>query len=158
MIRRTPRSTRTDTLFPYTTLLRSGEFPLLVAMAAIPLAAVVMPFIGEAHGDVVAGIGPDLLDQAVVHFALPFALQQGLDGRAPVDEFGPVAPAAVRRIGERDFRRVAAVPGIFGQPRLLGGGRSEEHQSELQSLVRISYAVFFLTTKSNTSIDNAILH
>src|SRR3546814_9884893 len=70
------------------------EFPLLVAMAAIPLAAVVMPFIGEAHGDVVAGIGPDLLDQAVVHFALPFALQQGPDGRAPFDEFGTVGPAA----------------------------------------------------------------
>src|SRR3546814_4282522 len=154
MIRRTPRSTRTDTLFPYTTLLRSGEFPLLVAMAAIPLAAVVMPFIGEAHGDVVAGIGPDLLDQAVVHFALPFALQQGLDGRAPFDEFGPVAPAAVRRIGERDFRRVAAVPGIFGQPRLLGGGlgiRSEEHTSELQSLMRISYAVFCLKKKNKTT-------
>src|SRR3546814_9341566 len=133
MIRRPPISTRTDTLFPSTTLFRSGhddkrasepqlaepgvvvratplvlirarpveltvrlidadivdaglaalhqalgvEFPLLVAMAAIPLAAVVMPFIGEAHGDVVAGIGPDLLDQAVVHFALPFALQPG---------------------------------------------------------------------------------
>src|SRR3546814_4024018 len=66
--------------------------------------------------------------QAVVHFALPFALQQGLDGRAPFDEFGPVAPAAVRRIGERDFRRVAAVPGIFGQPRLLGGGLGIERR------------------------------
>src|SRR3546814_15065946 len=60
------------------------EFPLLVAMAAIPLAAVVMPFIGAAHGDVVAGIGPDLLDQAVVHFALHFSPQQCTESRKNV--------------------------------------------------------------------------
>src|SRR3546814_12269198 len=84
-------------------------------MAALPLAAVVMPFIGEAHRDVVAGIGPDLLDQAVVHFALPFAFQQGLDGRAARDELGPVAPAAVRRLGARAPGRVAAVPSMFGK-------------------------------------------
>ena len=45
------------------------EFPVLVAIAAKPVAAIVMPFIGEAHGDAVVAEGPDFLDQAVVELA-----------------------------------------------------------------------------------------
>src|SRR3546814_2153168 len=78
MIRRPPRSTRTDTLFPYTTLFRSAG-----AMAA----------------------------------------HRG-DDDAP-------ASAAAAAAGAR--------------------GRSEEHTSELQSLMRISYAVFCLKKKTNTT-------
>src|SRR4029077_2048058 len=47
------------------------EFPILVAVAAEPIAAVVMPFIGKAHGDAVLAERPDFLDQAVVELALP---------------------------------------------------------------------------------------
>src|SRR3546814_4105595 len=85
MIRRPPRSTRTDTLFPYTTLFRSDG--------------------AGGACDRPAGAG------------------QGQADRRPRRGY----PA--RR---RDSRRVAA--------RL----RSEEHTSELQSLMRISYAVFCL--------------
>ena len=56
------------------------EFPVLVAVAAEPVAAVVVPFIGEAYGDAVLSIGPDLLDKAVIEFTLPFACQKGFDG------------------------------------------------------------------------------
>src|ERR1700730_12269906 len=49
------------------------EFPVLDAIAAEPVAAVVVPLIGKAYGDAVLSIGPDLLDQAVIEFALPFA-------------------------------------------------------------------------------------
>jgi hypothetical protein len=42
------------------------EFPVLVAVAAEPVAAVVVPLIGKAYGDAVRAKGPDLLDQAVV--------------------------------------------------------------------------------------------
>src|SRR3546814_4487545 len=79
MIRRPPRSTRTDTLFPYTTLFRS-----------------------------------------------------------------PISRSKLVRCD----RRI----GYYVQ---LIGGRSEEHTSELQSLMRISYAVFCLKTKTSTTIRDS---
>src|SRR5271166_5307692 len=45
------------------------EFPVLVAVAAEPMTAVVVPFIGEANGDAVLAESPDFLDQAVVELA-----------------------------------------------------------------------------------------
>ena len=73
------------------------ELPVLVAVAAEPVAAVVVPLIGEAHGDAVVAERPELLDQAVVELAVPFARQKRLDGRAALQELRAVAPAAVRR-------------------------------------------------------------
>src|SRR3546814_9711295 len=80
MIRRPPRSTRTDTLFPYTTLFRSGR----------------RPFRPDPH------------------------------------------PCADRRCPRNRRRSCTA-----------HRARSEEHTSELQSLMRISYAVFCLKKKKN---------
>src|SRR3546814_2703833 len=104
MIRRPPRSTRTDTLFPYTTLFRSREQRL------------------EA-----------------VKF-------EELAQR-------PVRDALYRKILERlRQRRVADQP-----HQLTTEPRSEEHTSELQSLMRISYAVFCLKKKKHTkNIPNNI--
>jgi hypothetical protein len=45
------------------------ELSVLVAVGAEPLTAVVMVFMGEAHGDTVAGMGPDFLDQPIVELA-----------------------------------------------------------------------------------------
>src|SRR3546814_2828953 len=98
MIRRPPRSTRTDTLFPYTTLFRS-------AATAQPL------------GDAIA-------------FGLRLA---GADHHLVIGR---------ARAG------VGAIDDDFAHPVL--GDRSEEHTSELQSLMRISYAVFCLKKKNNT--------
>src|SRR3546814_20294045 len=95
MIRRPPRSTRTDPLFPYTTLFRSQSGALLELQ----------------------GARPDRPD-----------------------------PRDIRRAGAHPGR---AAPGrsrasvLSAQP----PGRSEEHTSELQSLMRISYAVFCLKKK-----------
>src|SRR3546814_6010654 len=91
MIRRPPRSTRTDTLFPYTTLFRSGT----VDLPPVTVTA-----------DVVGG-----------HFIQDYS--------AFLEAFS------------------AAPPDINQQ-------RSEEHTSELQSLMRISYAVFCLKKKTKT--------
>src|SRR3546814_8898582 len=101
MIRRPPRSTRTDTLFPYTTLFRSSK----ARMAEVKL-----------HPDWLAAIGGE--------FEQPYmaALKQFL-------------------AGER-----AKGKAIYPRPR---GTRSEEHTSELQSLMRNSYAVFCLKKKKN---------
>src|SRR3546814_5815899 len=97
MIRRPPRSTRTDTLFPYTTLFRSP--------AASP----------------------------------PTGRRQG-SRRRPGSISRRSAPKGRRR---RRRRRPVRVP--EGRNR---HGRSEEHTSELQSLMRISYAVFCLKKKN----------
>src|SRR3546814_1362196 len=98
MIRRPPRSTRTDTLFPYTTLFRS--------LAALGLAAftVIATLIGH-----------------------PFWTFEGAD-------FQRQLTTALEHL---------AVVGGF----LALTARSEEHTSELQSLMRISYAVFCLKKK-----------
>src|SRR3546814_9247065 len=92
MIRRPPRSTRTDTLFPYTTLFRSGE---------------------DAR-----------------------TLRKRLD--RPVSAAGAFLSESE---GGGDQRR-GALSGAHS------GARSEEHTSELQSLMRISYAVFCLKKKN----------
>src|SRR3546814_7838190 len=110
MIRRTPRSTRTDTLFPYTTLFRSSATPI-------------MP---RAFCESVLRHGRLLL--SVSH---------------------------MKSLQKRSFKRHA---GSFGRQkhegtrRALQTVRSEEHTSELQSLMRNSYAVFCLKKKNTTKI------
>src|SRR3546814_1412572 len=102
MIRRPPRSTRTDTLFPYTTLFRSVDQDAVHAR-------------DRAGGEPDQRIA-DVADRAVGHQALDV----GLADR-----------------GER----AQGHGGDGDEP------RSEEHTSELQSLMRISYAVFCLKKK-----------
>src|SRR3546814_6204327 len=91
MIRRPPRSTLTDTLFPYTTLFRS----LFAGRKRFP----------GGQQQLCVDVGSD--DKAVRRAVVP----------------------AILRCAARD------------------GARSEEHTSELQSLMRISYAVFCLKKK-----------
>src|SRR3546814_4777138 len=115
MIRRPPRSTRTDTLFPYTTLFRSAF-----------------------------GEGTALHRHPARYPALP---------RRPRDTAGrPQEDGAVlqRARGGRDSgtRRRDDLCRAAGLSR--GRARSEEHTSELQSLMRISYAVFCLKKKNKT--------
>src|SRR3546814_3687014 len=107
MIRRPPRSTRTDTLFPYTTLFRSATSPWL------------------RHGE----------GQFV-------ALRP---------RFGAGKPCAMLPSRTRteivNIHASCVAAGNGGVLILGNSGRSEEHTSELQSLMRISYAVFCLKKK-----------
>src|SRR3546814_3122024 len=112
MIQRPPRSTRTDTLFPYTTLFRSTD----------PQTGAVTPPINYHLIHLHAGINAQ---------AEP-AMHLGLATGAP-----DLIAAAIAELGTE-----------------IGGmDRSEEHTSELQSLMRISYAVFCLKKKNNTTIQ-----
>src|SRR3546814_7826140 len=113
MIRRPPRSTRTDTLFPYTPLFRSP----LHEHAQLEFG---VAFFGQQVFDLGrGGIGED----------------QWRRRRLEIDGFGDcIHGGAPGR--ERPYRV---------------GGRSEEHTSELQSLMRISYAVFCLKKKKKPS-------
>src|SRR3546814_20858032 len=101
IVRLPPRSTRTDTLFPYTTLFRSIPFFILA-------------------GAVMESAG---ISGRLINFA------QALVGRA-----------------RGGLGLVAVVSAMFFA---AISGRSEEHTSELQSLMRISYAVFCLKKKKN---------
>ena len=62
------------------------EFPVFIAIAAEPLAAIVMPFVGKTNGDTVIAKGPDFLDQAIIQLAVPFAGQERFDRDAAFDE------------------------------------------------------------------------
>src|SRR3546814_11593839 len=138
MFRAPPRSTRTDTLFPYPTLFRS--FELLLA---------------RRRADLGIGVerGADLQrprafgergDEAVVDRVLDDHAARRGAALAGLEE------AAVERDGDR-FVQIGV--GEDDKRILAAHLRSEEHTSELQSLMRISYAVLGLiykTTISNT--------
>src|SRR3546814_10213512 len=125
MIRRPPRSTRTDTLFPYTTLFRS--ISRIVARVAQDLLRPVFA-VGLNHGFPIArNLGIGRVDR-IVHAGAAV----------------PVLPYAYAHSFEKFIRRDEG-----GE--LLD--RSEEHTSELQSLMRISYAVFCLKKKKKNT-DN----
>src|SRR3546814_8907778 len=134
MIRRPPRSTRTDTLFPYTTLFRSQiAGPEETDVAAVdPLAP------GLDLAPVLA-----LFDDPGIVKVLHSARQDmeiffHMTGRLPAPIFDTQVAAMVCGFGES--------VGYDTLARKLTGAqidkRSEEHTYELQSLMRISYAVF----------------
>src|SRR3546814_10761552 len=133
MIRRPPRSTRTDTLFPYTTLFRSA-FDELAGRRMAGMLAMLHRFrhrlVGRRGGRC-SSLGEDGRGGGDRGTAGGGGHQRGGKQGA---ELGHGRLLRVRRDGEGRFSVTAAV-------------RSEEHTSELQSLMRISYAVFCLKTK-----------
>src|SRR3546814_7752861 len=128
MILRPPISTRTDTLFPYTTLFRSRQFAIYHCR-------------GGSHSHCFVGLldrihGPGMVACCVSLFGLvPKSLHLGGLVRA---EHRPVLPHLV--VERRDAAGTLARQGWHGEGK-NGGPRSEEHTSELQSIMRTSYAV-----------------
>src|SRR3546814_7736648 len=128
MLRRPPRSTRTDTLFPYTTLFRSTQPPLAGAIERL-----------------------QCLQAVVARQARPPGRRQRQVQRHQLAairrfDFQLVVPACVAAAHD-GWRQVA-------QPaRLRPAARTEEHTSELQSLMSIPYAVFCLKKKNNKSTE-----
>src|SRR3546814_3976953 len=133
MIRRPPRSTLTDTLFPYPTRCRSDagrDARAGLAVKPAQLAADLQREFARRRNDQRERRGCEgqaaILDQLVGH------REAEGDGLA--------------RAGLGGDEQVAALGLGLGHMR-LHGGRSEEHTSELQSLMRSSYAVFCLKKK-----------
>src|SRR3546814_3902614 len=129
MLRRQPSSTRTDTLFPYTTLFRSPR--RRAAPARLP------------HNAASAASGTSRTDRA--------RRRAGRSTRRRPARRAAAARSSARG-GER-FRPLPRAQGFFFGVAALAAGaggfelaaaRSEEHTSELQSLMRNSYAVFCL--------------
>src|SRR3546814_8673078 len=136
MIRRPPRSTRTDTLFPYTTLFRSQHQRDLVAAPAQAAVDAQDPRLRGAVGRCrthAAGDPRGAVGQRVqAHVAV---LERDAQRRQFGAEVGELRLAAQRGFGARPGQGEVAL-------------RSEEHTSELQSLMRISYAVCCLKKKT----------
>src|SRR3546814_3828769 len=122
MVRRPPRSTRTDTLLPYTTLFRSADRAARPAPARRPGA-------GRAQA------GERLVLRAAHQFGRRAGRQLCVSQRHRTG--GPARAELRARYGLAQ-----------SQPR--PASRSDEHTSELQSLIRISYAVFCLKKKTHT--------
>src|SRR3546814_2431850 len=178
MIRRPPRSTRTDTLFPYTTLFRSDRHIGLVIAAAtekiIPNAQI---FAFELRGQSQACVVNLLVilwrclrwNLSFRGRSTVFALRPGSLTLMDIERFigrcgrsrfalrlpGPrikVGPhsafVSAQFVGRRSaFQRLIIL--FDSRRQILRNRRSEEHTSELQSLMRISYAVFCLKNKRN---------
>src|SRR3546814_10606917 len=145
MNRRPPRSTRTDTLFPYTTLFRSVSTACAASTHALVDAAT---WVASGRCDVVAAGGSEAAMTPV-----------GMAG------FTNMTAMSSRNVSEpfaatRDGFVIAEGAGVLileawevAEARGATILRSEEHTSELQSLMRISYAVFCL--KHNNTTNNS---
>src|SRR3546814_8312192 len=109
MILRPPRATRTDTLFPYTTLFRSRQH----------------------------------LKESWIRHSAPFCL---------LHTYFLAQSSSSRLLRLPPALRAGPPPGSAPSPGPPGGRRSEEHTSELQSLMRCSYAVYCLKKKKRKDI------
>src|SRR3546814_3440160 len=121
MIRRPPRSTLTDTLFPYTTLFRSTD---------------TLPAVGEGRA-------------LILSTRTPCPSSAASQEKSAIGRTDPMAmsirssPCACARSNDNPASAALCPTNC----------RSEEHTSELQSLMRISYAVFCLKKKRYTNIN-----
>src|SRR3546814_2674152 len=124
MIRRPPRSTRTDTLFPYTTLFRSAQFDKVYEQYKL---------------------APEVTRRRMYYETMEHVLAKA--HKTVVENTGsgviPYLP-----LNNATGARPAPAPATTPAPAQGGSQRSEEHTSELQSLMRISYAVFCLKKKT----------
>src|SRR3546814_6872926 len=136
MIRRPPRSTRTDTLFPYTTLFRSDVAD-------------------DPTGAYDFGLGAGFyVDATQAPFAQHYKMWTYVTEELPC-LIGANFPADLDRqsilghsMGGHGALTIAlSFPSRFKAVSAFAPIRSEEHTSELQSLMRISYAVFCLKKK-----------
>src|SRR3546814_1496691 len=154
MIRRPPRSTRTDTLFPYTTLFRSAIFgardqrPHVERQQAAVLQTVGDVAVDDAQREAFGDRGLADAGLADQHRIVLGPAREDLHRAA---DFLVAADGGIELARARDFGEVAGeflklVIAFLGRGG-GGGARSEEHTSELQSLMRISYAVFCLKKK-----------
>src|SRR3546814_2688991 len=138
MLRRPPRSTRTDTLFPYTTLFRSS--PLLGLDNVI-----LTPHVGGSTLEAQDNIGVEVAAKLVRYS----------DNGSTLSAVNFPEVTLPGHAGSRRLLHIHRnVPGVLSQVNEVFGrhsvNRSEEHTSELQSLMRISYAVFCLKTNTIT--------
>src|SRR3546814_4430312 len=123
MLRRTPRSTRTDTLFPYTTLFRSNTYKIKTPVTEHALYITI--------NDVIMNEGTPQEHRR------PFEI---FINSKNMEHFQWIV--ALTRVMSAVFRKGGDITFLVEELRSVFDPRPEEHTSELQSLMRTSYAVF----------------
>jgi hypothetical protein len=93
--------------------------PVLIAVGAKPVFGIVVPFVGETHGDAVAIVSPKLFDQSVVQLFGPFAFQKLNDFLSSFRELGAISPTGINGVSKGDPLRITSVPGVFRQSDFL---------------------------------------
>ena len=84
--------------------------------------------VGKAHSYATFVEGPNLLDEAIVNLAPPFAREQSHYLLRTDGEFRAIAPAGISRVRERDPLRVSRIPAIFRETDLLHRGLFRERR------------------------------
>src|SRR3546814_2586024 len=135
MIRRPPRSTRTDTLFPYTTLFRSTVRSYILTCR-------------QAYQSLDAQWGPMIEANAPLWGREAYPRLSNALAADKLKHDVPIASAAFTGAGG-SFAEVMRQNTAINAFTAARNSRSEEHTSELQSLMRISYAVLCLKKKKN---------
>src|SRR3546814_9022491 len=132
MLRGPPRATRTDTLFPYTTLFRSLAWFVQLSAAEATGAQVAETWwnvrsliLGSPHGS---------RSSLFVNQHTGVHMRKILEAMNASGMFGPIKESSLEMLSQKKRDAISE--------------RSEEHTSELQSLMRISYAVFCLKKKN----------
>src|SRR3546814_6542191 len=136
MIRRPPRSTRTDTLFPYTTLFRSGVGAWLAETSNEPLT------MGAIYRHLTTSDPRVFFKKELANPGLNLSV----GCRTALADFAGGSDNSFADIK----KTITNVLGLWLNPLVdaaTEASRSEEHTSELQSLMRISHAVFCLQKK-----------
>src|SRR3546814_1110233 len=141
MIRRPPRSTRTDTLFPYTTLFRSLHEVFAAEPDGAGSAAGFASMLAQMLGGGIIWLREERVERQAGGLYAPGLREIGIDPARLILGLLPDPLAVLRAAADvvRCPEAGVAVVELWRNPR-----RSEEHTSELQSLMRISYAVFCL--------------
>src|SRR3546814_7633689 len=135
MLRRPPRSTRTDTLFPYTTLFRSDGLPTKADDGR------------RTSGSKYPCGAPQGSSVHVEGFAVVI-VNTRLSTLTMISDAEGVSWFRRRKVADVTLETITSMRNLpFSDP---GASRSEEYTSELQSLMRISYAVFCLKKKKQT--------
>jgi hypothetical protein len=89
------------------------ELPIFIAIRAVPLPGVVVPFIGEANSNPVPIEGPELLDETVIEFLGPLPLKESDDLGPAVEKLRTVSPKAVLGVPVCKLLRVSRIPLIL---------------------------------------------
>src|SRR6266699_2071613 len=91
------------------------KLPILIAIRAEPIPGIIVPFVGEAHGNAIPGVSPEFFDKPVVQLFRPLARQKLDDLLSSIRKLSAISPARVDRVSQSHLFRITRIPSIFCQ-------------------------------------------